>query len=181
MSKIRVAVIFGGVSSEHDVSLVSATNVIENIPRDKYEVMCIGITKKGRWLYYPGDISAIASGEWERDPDCISAVLSPDPLHGGFLMMENGEATVRKVDVVFPVLHGKNGEDGTVQGLLALADIPCVGCGLLGCDMAFDGNNVQPGHGILGTDVEDTIRHVGVLASQGMRETDRVILKIMTE
>ena len=138
MSKIRVAVVFGGVSSEHDVSLVSATNVIENIPQDKYEVMCIGITKKGRWLYYPGDTAAIASGEWERDPDCISAVLSPDPLHGGFLLIENGEATVRKVDVVFPVLHGKNGEDGTIQGLMDLARIPYVGCGLLASASCMD-------------------------------------------
>ncbi len=67
MSKIKVAVIFGGASSEHDISLISATNVIENMPKDKYEAICIGITKKkGRWLYYPGDVSNIASGEWEK-------------------------------------------------------------------------------------------------------------------
>ena len=76
MSKIRVAVVFGGVSSEHDVSLVSATNVIENIPQDKYEVMCIGITKKGRWLYSPGDTAAIASGEAKRPSTIRSAALN---------------------------------------------------------------------------------------------------------
>ena len=105
MSKIKVAVIFGGASSEHDISLISATNVIENMPKDKYEAICIGITKKGRWLYYPGDVSNIASGEWEKDPDCSSAVISPDPLHKGVITLENGEYTIRKVDVVFPVLR----------------------------------------------------------------------------
>lgn len=138
MSKIKVAVIFGGVSNEHDVSLVSATNVIENIPKDKFEVICIGITKKGRWLYYPGAVSNIASGEWERNPDCAMAVLSPDTIHKGIITIENGESTIRKIDVVFPVLHGKNGEDGTIQGLLDLAKIPYVGCGLLASAACMD-------------------------------------------
>ncbi|MBE6854567.1 MAG: D-alanine--D-alanine ligase [Ruminococcus sp.] len=138
MSKIRVAVLFGGASNEHDVSLVSASNVIQNIPRDKYQIITIGITKKGRWLYYPGDVSAIPTGEWERDPDCASAVLSPDPLHGGFLISENGNVSVRKVDVVFPVIHGKTGEDGAIQGLLDLSRIPYVGCGLLASATCMD-------------------------------------------
>lgn len=138
MSKIRVAVLFGGASSEHDISLKSATHIIENIPADKYEVVCVGITKKGRWLYYPGDVSAIASGAWEKDPDCTSAILSPDPIHKGLITIENGEASVKKIDVVFPVLHGKNGEDGTVQGLLDMARIPYVGCGLLASAACMD-------------------------------------------
>ncbi len=138
MSKIRVAVLFGGASSEHDISLKSATHIIENIPADKYEVVCVGITKKGRWLYYPGDVSAIASGAWEKDPDCTSAILSPDPIHKGLITIENGEASVKKIDVVFPVLHGKNGEDGTVQGLLDMAKIPYVGCGLLASAACMD-------------------------------------------
>ncbi len=138
MSKIRVAVLFGGASSEHDISLKSATHIIENIPRDKYEVVCVGITKKGRWLYYPGDTAAIASGAWERDSDCTSAILSPDPIHKGLITIENGEASVKKIDVVFPVLHGKNGEDGTIQGLLDLAKIPYVGCGLLASAACMD-------------------------------------------
>lgn len=118
MSKIKVAVIFGGASSEHDISLISATNVIENMPKDKYEAICIGITKKGRWLYYPGDVSNIASGEWEKDPDCSSAVISPDPLHKGVITLENGEYTIRKVDVVFPVLHGKTAKTVQSRGFL---------------------------------------------------------------
>ncbi len=138
MSKIRVAVLFGGASSEHEISLKSATHIINCIPSDKYEVVCVGITKKGRWLYYPGDITAIASGEWERDPDCTSAILSPDPIHKGLITIENGEASFKKIDVVFPVLHGKNGEDGTIQGLLDLAGIPYVGCGLLASASCMD-------------------------------------------
>ena len=138
MSKTRVAVLFGGVSSEHDISLKSAVNVIENIPADKYDVVCVGITKKGRWLYYPGDIRSIATGEWERNTDCTSAVISPDPIHKGLITIENGVATVRKIDVVFPVLHGRNGEDGTIQGLLDLAKIPYVGCGLLASASCMD-------------------------------------------
>ncbi|MDE7121554.1 MAG: D-alanine--D-alanine ligase [Oscillospiraceae bacterium] len=137
-SKIKVAVLFGGASSEHDISLKSATHVIRNIPQDKYEVLCVGITKKGRWLYYPGDVSAIESGKWEQNPDCVSAILSPDTVHKGFITIDNGTATLRKVDVVFPVLHGKNGEDGTVQGVLDLAKIPYVGCGLLASAACMD-------------------------------------------
>ena len=104
MGKIRVAVLFGGASSEHDISLKSATHIIQNIPRDKYDVICVGITKKGRWLYYPGDVSAIASGAWEKDPDCTSAVLSPDPIHRGLITIDSGKASFKKIDVVFPVL-----------------------------------------------------------------------------
>lgn len=138
MSKIKVAVLFGGVSSEHDISLISATNVIENMPKDKYEAICIGITKKGRWLYYPGDVGNIVSGKWKEDTDCASAIISPDPLHKGIIILENGEYTTKKIDVVFPVLHGKNGEDGTIQGLLDLARIPYVGCGLLASASCMD-------------------------------------------
>ena len=138
MAKIKVAVIFGGVSNEHDISLISAANVIESIPSDKYEVICIGISKSGRWLYYPGDLDDIRNGTWNLNPDCASAVISPDPIHKGFITIENGEATIRKVDVVFPVLHGKNGEDGTIQGLLELAKLPYVGCGVLASAACMD-------------------------------------------
>lgn len=138
MAKIKAAVIFGGISREHELSLASATDVIANIPKDKYEVICIGITRKGRWLYYPGDVADIASGKWELNPDCTSAVISPDPLHRGIIILENGEASIRKIDVIFPVLHGKSGADGTIQGLLDLSGIPYVGCGLLAAASCMD-------------------------------------------
>ena len=77
MAKIKAAVIFGGTSREHKLSLASAAEVIRNIPEDKYEVICIGITRKGRWLCYPGDIDDIATGEWEQNPDNTSANIDP--------------------------------------------------------------------------------------------------------
>lgn len=131
MSKIRVAVLFGGASSEHEVSLKSAYSVITNIPTDKYEIICIGITKKGKWLYFPGDYELIRSGAWETFTDCCTAVLSPDTIHHGFIkIQEDGSVSVQRVDVVFPVLHGKFGEDGTIQGLCELANLPYVGCNM---------------------------------------------------
>ncbi len=138
MAKIKVAVIFGGISKEHNLSLATAKDVIMSIPSDKYEVICIGITKKGRWLYYPGDVEAIASGKWEYNPDCTSAIISPDPIHKGIITIENGEVSIKKIDVVFPLLQGKFGADGSIQGLLDMAGIPYVGCGLLSAASCMD-------------------------------------------
>lgn len=138
MAKLKVAVLFGGVSSEHEISLLSAYSVLSNIPADKYDVFCVGITKKGRWMYYPGEFENIKTGEWEKDPDCSTAILSPDALHKGFIVMGNDENYVRKADVIFPVLHGANGEDGSVQGLCQLAGLPCVGCDMTSSAVCMD-------------------------------------------
>lgn len=152
MSRIRVAVIFGGKSNEHEVSLVSATHVIKSIPKDKYKVIIIGITKKGHWMKYMGDIDDIACGKWEQHPDNVPCVLSPDPLHKGFLVLgENGSVSYLKVDCVFPVLHGKNGEDGTIQGLFQLAEIPFVGCDVISSANCMDKeltHTILEAHGI---------------------------------
>lgn len=138
MAKIRLAVLFGGASSEHDISLMSAFAVLSNIPTDKYDVMCIGITKKGHWLYYPGEYDKIPTGEWENNPDNCTAVISPDSVHKGILVMESDGCCVRRVDAVFPVLHGMFGEDGTIQGLCALAGLPCVGCDMFASAVCMD-------------------------------------------
>ncbi len=139
MSKLRVAILFGGVSSEHDISLKSAAFVIRNLPSSRFETICIGITKSGRWLYYPGDVESIESGTWKDHPDCAAAVISPDRSHRGILkIMDDGSYSLLKIDCVFPVLHGKNGEDGTVQGLLSLAGIPYVGCDTLSSAACMD-------------------------------------------
>lgn len=138
MAKIKAAVIFGGTAREYKLSLASAAEVIRNIPREKYEVICIGVTRKGRWLYYPGSPDEIASGEWELDPDCTSAFISPDPINRGIITIENGEASVRRIDVVFPILMGKKGCDGTIQGLLDMSGIPYVGCGVLAAASCLD-------------------------------------------
>lgn len=138
MAKIKAAVIFGGTSQEHELSLASAAEVIRSIPSDTYEVIAVGITRKGRWLYFPGDPNEIADGSWESDPDCTAAILSPDPLHRGIVILENGEASIRRLDVVFPVLHGKMGADGTIQGLLDMSGIPYIGSGLLSSASCMD-------------------------------------------
>ncbi len=138
MAKLKAAVIFGGTSREYRLSLASAAEIVKNIPEDRYEIICIGITKKGRWLYFPGGSEEISEGTWELNPDCTSAIISPDPIHRGIITIENGEASFRKIDVAFPVLMGKNGADGSVQGLLDMAGIPYTGCGLLAAASCMD-------------------------------------------
>lgn len=139
MDKLTVLVLFGGKSSEHDVSCVSASSVIANIPQDKYEIIKIGITKQGAWYRYNGDTTLLPEDKWVNDTaNLVPAFLSPDPTVGGIIETVNGEAKQTKIDVVFPVLHGKNGEDGTVQGLLQLAEIPFVGCDMTSSAACMD-------------------------------------------
>ena len=125
--KLSLAVIFGGVSSEHEVSRMSATSILENLSAEKYDVHMVGITKKGEWRLFTGDVKNIVSGAWEQGP-VAPAFLSPDPSVHGLVVLRDGGAEIIPLDIIFPALHGKNGEDGTVQGLLTLAGIPYVGC-----------------------------------------------------
>ncbi len=139
MSKKRVAVVFGGVSSEHDISLMSAKHIIDSIPKDKYEVVQIGITKNGRWLRFFGNTEMIVNGRWEWERDNVPCVLSPDAIDKGFICFDTDKnVTILKVDCIFPALHGKNGEDGTIQGLFELAQIPYVGCDLISSANCMD-------------------------------------------
>lgn len=125
----KVLVIFGGVTSEHDVSTVSAKFVIENIPADKFDVMMLGITKQGEWYKYTGSTENLPEDKWTEDKENLTkAVISPDAATHGLLVFEEDGVKTEYVDVVFPVMHGKNGEDGTIQGLLQMAGIPYVGC-----------------------------------------------------
>ncbi len=133
----RVAVLFGGRSSEHAISLQSAAAVVRAMEKSRFEAVPVGITREGRWLRFCGSAQAIASGAWEA-ADCTPVTLSPDPADHGLLVWEQGGVRRERLDAAFPVLHGKNGEDGTVQGLLALADIPCVGCGVLASAVCMD-------------------------------------------
>ncbi|WP_138205949.1 D-alanine--D-alanine ligase family protein [Haloimpatiens lingqiaonensis] len=123
--KTRVAVLFGGKSTEHEVSRVSATSVLKNIDRDKFDVCVIGITKEGQWFKYNGDINNIPEGKWEMDEENKEAE--------GYKVLFNKE-----VDVVFPVLHGLYGEDGTIQGMCKLIGIPCVGPGVMSSAVCMD-------------------------------------------
>lgn len=135
--KTTVAVVFGGQSSEHDVSCVSAETVIRSIDPDRYEILMIGITQEGKWIQ-TDSVDDIASGKW-RDGD-VTMTLSPDRTRKGFLAMKPDKTGMKTVavDVVFPVLHGLYGEDGTVQGVLELAGIPYVGCGVAASAVSMD-------------------------------------------
>lgn len=127
MRKLSVCVLFGGISPEHEVSLRSAESVLNNLDKEKYNVFPVGITKSGEWILYGGeDYSALPSGEWLHCEKNRRAAISP--VRGQGLLNFEGDCVVREhIDVVFPVLHGENGEDGSVQGLLQLAGIPYVG------------------------------------------------------
>lgn len=135
MTKLKVAVLFGGQSSEHEVSCRSALTIIHNMDKERYEQLLVGITKEGRWLLTE-NADAIENGSW-KDGE-TEMILSPDTTHKGFIAMKNGRSEVVSVDVVFPVLHGLYGEDGTVQGVLELARIPYVGCGVVASGVSMD-------------------------------------------
>ncbi|WP_310603052.1 D-alanine--D-alanine ligase family protein [Anaerosporobacter sp.] len=135
MSKKSIAIIFGGKSSEHEVSCVSVVTVIENIDTDAYNLVLIGITKEGKWLKVDS-AKQITSGEWYNSKE--SAILSPDSSHKGILIIKDNKVEKVAVDVIFPVLHGLNGEDGTIQGLFELSGIPYVGCGVLSSSISMD-------------------------------------------
>ncbi len=134
----NILVIFGGCSSEYEVSLRSSASVLRNIDTEKYNVLTLGITKDGGWYYYTGSVDDIENGSWSTGNRICPAVISPDRNEKCLLIMKNGSVEKLKIDVIFPVLHGKNGEDGTIQGLFELAGIPYVGCGLLASGMCMD-------------------------------------------
>ncbi|MCI2110275.1 MAG: D-alanine--D-alanine ligase [Acidaminococcaceae bacterium] len=134
--KQTVLVIFGGASTEHEISCQSAINVIENINSNKYNVILVGITKEGEWLLVK-DISLIMNKKWYESR--IKALLLPDAKMKSLLVEgTDNKHSFYKIDVIFPVLHGKNGEDGTIQGLFEMAKIPYVGSGVLASAVAMD-------------------------------------------
>ncbi|MBR2743145.1 MAG: D-alanine--D-alanine ligase [Clostridia bacterium] len=139
MDKTTVLILFGGRSSEHEISLRSAATILSNIDSEKYAVVKIGITKKGRWLLTCADAAQIESGEWETLPDNRTAFLPPDAGAGAVLAgNEDGTFEKIKIDIAFPMLHGMYGEDGTVQGLFELADVPYVGCSVTASAVCMD-------------------------------------------
>lgn len=137
--KKNVLVLFGGCSPEYPISLKSAYGILTHINADKYNVLAMGITRDGRWLRYHGDYEEILNDTWQQNHrQCTPAFLSPDrSVHGIGEVKENG-LSFTYVDAVFPVLHGKNGEDGSVQGLADLAGIPTIGCGTLSSALCMD-------------------------------------------
>ncbi|MDO5546513.1 MAG: D-alanine--D-alanine ligase family protein [Eubacteriales bacterium] len=138
MGKLNVCILFGGISPEHEVSLRSAESVLNNIDKEKYHVLPVGITKAGQWIWFAGtDYSMLPAQTWSTCPGSCPAAISP--VRGqGLLRFEGDRVSVIPIDVVFPVLHGENGEDGTMQGLLQMAGIPYVGPHVSASAVAMD-------------------------------------------
>jgi D-alanine-D-alanine ligase len=188
MKKLRVGILFGGRSGEHEVSLLSAASVLNAIDKDKYEVVPIGITKDGRWLT-AGDAENLLQGKLVLEPRQLragdpettpaaavlargeSVVVPPEPVHrqSGLVPFQTDAALTRRasdrainVDVIFPVLHGTFGEDGTIQGLLELADLAYVGAGVLGSAAGMDKDIMKSLFSAAGLPI---VKHVTILRS----------------
>ena len=138
MSRLNIAVLFGGCSPEYGVSLQSAAAVLRHMDKGRYEPVMVGISQAGDWFHYTGPVDSIESDTWHNAETCVPAVMRPDRSAPALLVF--GPEGMQKVhlDAAFPVLHGRNGEDGTVQGLLELAGIPLVGCGVLASALCMD-------------------------------------------
>ena len=196
MNKLRVGVLFGGRSGEHEVSLLSAASVLKAIDKSKYDVVPIGITKDGRWLTAadaesllqgkpPHDSRSLRAGDPETTPGAAvlssghAVVVPPEPRQGGAMMpFQTDSALTRRasdrainVDVIFPVLHGTFGEDGTIQGLLELADIPYVGAGVLGSAAGMDKDIMKSLFRAAGLPI---VKHVTFLRSQWEAQPKKV-------
>jgi D-alanine-D-alanine ligase len=207
MAKLRVGILFGGRSGEHEVSLLSAASVLSAIDKTKYEVVPIGITKDGRWLtaehaerLLKGEKNAsvqatpthLRAGDPETTPGAAvlatgeSVVVPPEPTRrGAGLAPFQTDANLRRaadrainVDVIFPVLHGTFGEDGTIQGLLDLADIAYVGAGVLGSAAGMDKDIMKSLFRAAGLPI---VKHVTVLRSQFEREPKKVAKLVETK
>jgi D-alanine-D-alanine ligase len=197
MRKLRVGILFGGRSGEHEVSLLSAASVLQAIDKEKYDVVPIGITKEGKWLT-AADAENLLQGKLVIEPRHLRAgdpettpaaavlhqgeavVVPPEPVHreSGLVPFQTDAALMRRasdrainVDVIFPVLHGTFGEDGTIQGLLELADIPYVGAGVLGSAAGMDKDIMKSLFIAAGIPI---VKHVTVLRSEFEKDPKRV-------
>ncbi|MCO5220261.1 MAG: D-alanine--(R)-lactate ligase [Thermomicrobiales bacterium] len=132
MARLRIGILFGGCSEEHQISVKSAQEIAKNLDTEKYEPVYIGITKAGAWM-----LCDAPKANWEHG-HCRPVVLSPDRTLHGLLVLERGQYKVIRLDVVFPVLHGRLGEDGAIQGLLELSSIPYVGCDVPSSALCMD-------------------------------------------
>ncbi len=174
MSKLRVGILFGGRSGEHEVSLLSAASVLQAIDRSKYEILPLGITKAGRWLTgTPAErlLAPQSNGEAAASDRTAHPEPGTDLAVGGLL--PSPEAL--HLDVLFPILHGTFGEDGTVQGLLEIAGIPYVGCGVLGAAAGMDKDVMKRLFLSVGLPIP---RHIAVLRSSWQADPDAVLRSV---
>ncbi len=156
MDKRTIAVIFGGCSPEYPVSLESSHSVITNMDSEKYDLILLGITKGGEWYRFYGDASALEDDTW-RDGKCVPAIISPDREVHGIVEFDREGVRTTRIDAAFPVMHGKNGEDGTIQGLCEMAGIPVVGCGTLSSAICMDKDRAHKLAALAGVDVPASI------------------------
>lgn len=139
MQKKSIAIIFGGNSTEYEVSLQSAYSVFDNIDSEKFDIIPIGITRSGEWFHYTGSMDNLLNNTWFEDSSKLfPIVVSQNRSVKGFLEFSGDSYKTVKLDLVLPVLHGKNGEDGTLQGLFELAGIPIIGCNTLSSALCMD-------------------------------------------
>ncbi len=137
MQKIKICVLFGGISSEHEISLLSAASVISGLSGGRYDILPVGITRAGEWYYCPElSENELLENTWEKRAERYACAFSSNRASAGVFLLES--AKLLKADVVFPVLHGENGEDGRVQGMLELAGVPFVGPGCEASAIAMD-------------------------------------------
>ncbi len=138
MTKTIVGVIFGGASSEYEISLKSACSVLENLDKEKYNVIQIGITREGEWMRYYGEIEKIKDNTWHLDKNCTKILLLPNKENRGIIEITDGKLKHTEIDIIFPVLHGRNGEDGAIQGLFEVMGVPYVGCKVASSAICMD-------------------------------------------
>lgn len=173
MNKRIIVVIFGGKSSEYEVSLSSAYAVLTHMDQEKYEIMTIGITRQGKWLLYEGDYAAIKNDTW-KNYAYEQVVLSPESkaIH----MLKDNEVTTKIVDAIFPVLHGKNGEDGTIQGICQIANIPVIGCGILSSALCMDKDRAHRMVSTIGVTVPKAV----VLTHQTVKKQELLEIQLLS-
>lgn len=183
MEKMIVAVLFGGCSNEYEVSLQSAYSVITHMDPEKYEKVLIGITKEGRWYRYHGSAENILNDTWCADEaSCTPAIFSPNRYENHLLEETNGQVVKTMIDLVFPVLHGKNGEDGTLQGYLELAGIPYIGCDTLSSALCMDKDRAHKLAALEGVRTPaSTVFSKSALIEEIIAETDQLKLPLFVK
>jgi D-alanine-D-alanine ligase len=181
--KVRVGVIFGGRSGEHEISIRSARAIVEAIDRRKFDVVPIAITEEGKWLapahsaqLLPATVHGLLPSKTHAATGDIA--LLGDPSHRGLISLDGNTFTSEKLDVVFPALHGTYGEDGTLQGLLEMAHVPYVGCGVLASSCGMDKVTMKALFVQAGLPI---CKHIWFLRSQWGSNPAKVIRKVTTE
>ena len=176
MIKKRIAIIFGGNSTEYEVSLQSASAVFENINTKKFDIVPIGISRNGEWYHYTGEIKRVADNTWIEDTDKLRpVVVSQSPATKGMLELVGTNYRVIEIDLAFPVLHGKNGEDGTLQGLFELAGIPVIGCNTLSSALCMDKDRAQKLVNLAGISVPKSVTFNAYNAKSALQEIDATL------